>query len=55
MGCRAAFTTTTLRRAKLDGPYDSRYLPVLLTAVLLLSMGVVFGGAVIRLTDPTQV
>lgn len=39
--------------AKLDGPYDSRYLPVLLTCVLMLSMGVVFGGAVLRLTDPT--
>mmetsp|Transcript_29700 Transcript_29700/g.75671 ORF Transcript_29700/g.75671 Transcript_29700/m.75671 type:complete len:131 (+) Transcript_29700:2534-2926(+) len=39
--------------AKLDGPYDSRALPALLTGVLMLSMAVVFAGALIRLTDPT--
>lgn len=37
----------------MDGPYDSRYLPALLTVVLMLSMAVVFGGALVRLTDPT--
>mmetsp|Transcript_10429 Transcript_10429/g.18177 ORF Transcript_10429/g.18177 Transcript_10429/m.18177 type:complete len:131 (+) Transcript_10429:199-591(+) len=47
---RAAFL-----EAKLDGPYDSRYLPVLLTTVMMISMAVVFGGALIRLTDPTAV
>lgn len=41
------------RRAKMDGPYDSRYLPILLTVVMMLAMGVVFAGAVIRLADPT--
>jgi hypothetical protein len=42
------------RRAKLDGPYDSRYLPTLLTVVMLISMGVVFTGALMRLTEPTS-
>lgn len=37
-------------RAKADGPYDSRFLPVLLTVCMVLSMSVVFGGAVTRLT-----
>ncbi len=37
----------------MDGPYDSRYLPILLTVVMMLAMGVVFAGAVIRLADPT--
>jgi hypothetical protein len=38
-----------MRRAKADGPYDSRFLPVLLTICMVLSMSVVFGGAVFRL------
>ncbi|GIL87347.1 hypothetical protein Vretimale_1715 [Volvox reticuliferus] len=36
--------------AKADGPYDSRFLPVLLTVCMVLSMSVVFGGAVYRLS-----
>lgn len=39
------------RRAKADGPYDSRFLPVLLTVCMILSMSVVFGGAVFRLSS----
>ncbi|KAF5830826.1 hypothetical protein DUNSADRAFT_13974 [Dunaliella salina] len=37
--------------AKLDGPYDSRALPIMLAGLLLLSLGVVFSGALIRLMD----
>eukprot|EP00983_Pelagomonas_calceolata_P023720 747015-Pelagomonas_calceolata.AAC.1 len=40
-------------RAKLDGPYDSRALPIMLSGLLLLSLGVVFSGALVRLMDPT--
>ena len=35
--------------AKIDGPSDSRGLPILLTSVMALSMGVVFFGALSRL------
>ena len=35
----------------MDGPYDSRLLPVLLTICLVVSMSLVFGGAVMRLTS----
>lgn len=38
--------------AKLDGPYDSRVLPIMLTGVMALSMAVVFGSALMRLTNP---
>lgn len=37
--------------AKADGPYDSRFLPVLLTVCMVLAMSVVFGGAVVRLLE----
>ncbi|KAL6757203.1 hypothetical protein V8C86DRAFT_2628570 [Haematococcus lacustris] len=46
---RAAFL-----EAKLDGPYDSRILPTLLTVVLTIAFAVVFSGAIMRLTDPTD-
>eukprot|EP00798_Chlamydomonas_sp_ICE-L_P020546 gene20546-27336_t len=36
--------------AKVDGPYDSRHLPILLTTVMVLSMALVFGGAIERIT-----
>ena len=42
--CRSA-----RRRAKADGPYDTRFLPVMLTCCMVMSMSVVFGGAVMRL------
>mmetsp|Transcript_31247 Transcript_31247/g.56724 ORF Transcript_31247/g.56724 Transcript_31247/m.56724 type:complete len:129 (-) Transcript_31247:292-678(-) len=35
--------------AKADGPYDSRFLPTLLTCCMVISMSVIFGGAVYRL------
>ncbi|MEW5316473.1 MAG: hypothetical protein WDW38_007845 [Sanguina aurantia] len=38
--------------AKLDGPYDSRWLPVMLTICMIVSMGAVFLGAVKRITSP---
>jgi len=38
--------------AKMDGPYDSRALPLLLTIVMVLSMSIVFGGAIMRLNEP---
>lgn len=38
--------------AKLDGPYDSRALPVMLCCVMMVAMSVVFGGAVINITAP---
>mmetsp|Transcript_23778 Transcript_23778/g.52153 ORF Transcript_23778/g.52153 Transcript_23778/m.52153 type:complete len:133 (+) Transcript_23778:260-658(+) len=37
--------------AKLDGPYDSRALPILLTSVMVIAMAIVFGGAVVRLSE----
>lgn len=36
--------------AKMDGPYDARGLPILLTSVMALSMGVVFFGAIARIS-----
>lgn len=41
-----------LYRAKLDGPYDSRWLPVMLTICMIVSMGAVFLGALKRITSP---
>lgn len=37
--------------AKMDGPYDSKFLPVVLTTSMVLAMGVVFAGAVSRITE----
>jgi uncharacterized membrane protein YidH (DUF202 family) len=39
--------------AKLDGPYDSRGLPILLSCLMILAMAIVFGGAFLRLTEST--
>ncbi len=36
---------------KLDGPYDSKWLPVILAIALVSSLLVVFSGAVVRLHD----
>jgi hypothetical protein len=36
-------------RLKLDGPYDSRVLPILLAVTLITSLLVVFSGAIARL------
>ena len=36
----------------MDGPYDSRYLPVMLTAVMSVALAVVFAGAVVRIMEP---
>jgi hypothetical protein len=36
-------------RLKLDGPYDSKVLPVLLAVTLITSLVVVFSGAIARL------
>lgn len=33
-------------RAKMDGPYDSRFLPVLLAVILMVALLIVFSGAV---------
>lgn len=33
-------------RAKMDGPYDSRLLPVLLAIILMVALLIVFSGAV---------
>ena len=33
-------------RAKMDGPYDSRLLPVLLAVILMVALIIVFSGAV---------
>ena len=38
-------------RAKLDGPYDSRGLPILLSTLMVLSMSIVFGGAFLRISE----
>eukprot|EP00884_Botryococcus_braunii_P003162 jgi/Botrbrau1/12847/Bobra.0045s0016.1 len=34
---------------KMDGPYDSRVLPVLLAAILIVALLLVFGGAIAQL------
>lgn len=39
---------------KADGPYDSRLLPVLLTFAMVISMSIVFVGAVVRLTGESS-
>lgn len=36
-------------RLKLDGPYDSRALPIILAVTLVTSLVIVFSGAVVRL------
>lgn len=36
-------------QAKMDGPYDNRILPVILSVALIASLLVVFGGAVARI------
>lgn len=33
-------------RAKMDGPYDSRVLPVLLASILMVALIIVFSGAI---------
>ena len=33
-------------RAKMDGPYDSRVLPVLLASILMVALVIVFSGAI---------
>ena len=33
-------------RAKMDGPYDNRLLPVLLAVILMVALLIVFSGAV---------
>ena len=35
-----------LCRAKMDGPYDSRVLPVLLASILMVALVIVFSGAI---------
>ena len=39
-------TVTVACRAKMDGPYDSRLLPVLLAVILMVALLIVFSGAV---------
>ncbi|KAJ9533230.1 hypothetical protein QJQ45_018344 [Haematococcus lacustris] len=52
--CRLEALFSRVAQAKLDGPYDSRILPTLLTVVLTIAFAVVFSGAIMRLTDPTD-
>lgn len=40
-----------LLQMKMDGPYDSKTLPVVLAVALIASLAVVFGGAVERLHE----
>eukprot|EP00877_Chromochloris_zofingiensis_P009474 jgi/Chrzof1/4780/Cz14g26060.t1 len=40
-----------LLQMKMDGPYDSKVLPVVLALCLVASLVVVFSGAVVRLHD----
>ena len=35
-------------RMKMDGPYDNRVLPVLLSGIMIVALGIVFGGAVVQ-------
>lgn len=38
---------------KMDGPYDSWLLPRVLTAIMMVSMGVVFAGALMHIAQDT--
>lgn len=40
--------------AKLDGPYDSRGLPIMLCCVLMATMTIVFGGALVNIMQPDE-
>ena len=35
-------------RMKMDGPYDNRVLPVVLSAIMIVALSIVFGGAVVQ-------
>mgnify|MGYP001807498667 CR=1 FL=1 len=49
----AAAATAVVRRLKLDGPYDSKVLPIMLAITLVASLLVVFSGAIVRLHSDT--
>ncbi len=44
--CKLIIALLLARRAKMDGPYDSRMLPVLLAVILMVALLIVFSGAV---------
>ncbi len=46
MGSETLPSPSPPRRAKLDGPYDNRLLPVLLSVVLMVFLTVVLAGAI---------
>lgn len=49
MACYAAWSFNKrgeMLQAKMDGPYDSRMLPVLLAVILMVALIIVFSGAV---------
>ena len=35
-------------RMKMDGPYDNRVLPVVLSGIMIVALAIVFGGAVVQ-------
>jgi len=51
--CLLLCLCVVLCRLKLDGPYDSRVLPIMLAVTLVMSLLVVFSGAVVRLHSDT--
>jgi predicted permease len=59
MGSHPSQPTTSLffsllYRQKLDGPYDSRVLPVVLTIVLMTFLTIVWIGAIISYREPEK-
>ena len=45
----AALTQRPVPRSmKMDGPYDNRVLPVVLSAIMVVALTIVFGGAVVQ-------
>ena len=44
----AATEVLLLCRNKMDGPYDNRILPVMLSILLMLALSVVLGGSIAR-------
>jgi len=54
MACWAGYNfnhRANLLQLKMDGPYDSRVLPIMLSVTLVASLIIVFSGAVVRLHE----
>jgi hypothetical protein len=46
------YVRANMLQLKMDGPYDNRLLPVVISVVLVCALLIVFAGAVSRLQEP---